>query len=69
MKGVRLIFDSGVVAEFTHGPQCIQPADAWIEAHKRQATTARVEVFESDLPVDRTRYADGTVEDRLSEIK
>lgn len=64
MKGIRYRFPNGTVAEFTHTPQCIQPVEAWIEAHKRAARTATVEVFESDVPVDRTRYWDGKVEDR-----
>lgn len=63
MKGIRYSFPSGVVAEFTHTPACIQPAEAWVEAHKNSAGTAKVEEFESDIPMDRTKYPNGEIVD------
>ena len=64
MKGVRYMFPSGLVVEFTHTPDCIQPAEAWVEGHKREARVSLVEAFESDVPVRRTVYPDGRIEDR-----
>ena len=65
MKGVRYSFPSGVVAEFTHTPECLQPAGAWVEAHKKAAKVSRVEEFESDVPVNRTKHPNGQVVDHL----
>ena len=55
MVGVRYIFPSGTIVEFTHHAGCIQPPEAWVEAHRREAKTAKLETFESEKPVNR-RY-------------
>jgi len=64
MKGIRYRFPSGVVAEFTHTSECIQPVEDWVEAHKRAAVKAQVEEFESNVPVDRTTYPNGLIVDK-----
>jgi hypothetical protein len=69
MKGMRYIFvhgDEEHVVEFTHHEGCVQPEDAWVAAHQRAHAKAvsdncpgrstRVEVFDSDVPVNRGFY-------------
>ena len=52
----RYRFPEGQIVEFTHGPSCIQPAAAWIQAHKKAAQGAVVDSYESDVPVNRNSY-------------
>ena len=58
MKGVRYTFPSGVIAEFTHDQDCLQPQEEWVKAHQRSAKKAVVEAFDSDHPVSRTFWPD-----------
>lgn len=65
MKGLRFELLDGRVREITHHAGCIQPAEAWIAAHRKahedtlrehpeNVAVARIVEFESKYPINRT---------------
>ena len=65
MKGIRFELLSGKVREVTHHAGCIQPAEAWVAAHRKaheetlrdrphNVTIKRIVEFESKHPISRT---------------
>jgi len=65
--GVRLRFPGGTVAEFTYTEACEGTPEEWLVMHERTAEKATVERFESDVPINRTTWPNGTVTDYLKE--
>lgn len=73
MKGIRFELLSGRVIEVTHHAGCIQPAEAWVKAHREAhaetlrvnpnaATIERIVEFESPRPIDRSFNMFGELE-------
>ncbi len=65
--GLRLKFPNGTVVEYTYNGDCDGTPDEWIAMHERKAEKAIVERFESEVPVNRTTWPDGSVTDYLKE--
>ncbi len=65
IPGVRWKFPSGDVVEITHYEGCYGTPEEWVVLHLKREGTATKERFESEIPVHRHIYPDGTVKDDL----
>ena len=67
--GVRLKFPRGTVAEFTYTEECAGTPEEWVAMHLREDPKGKfiIERFESEIPLNRTTWPDGTVTDYLKE--
>jgi len=66
--GVRISFDTGTILEMTHDPKiCTEyTAEVWAARLISFKEKAKRERFESPVPLDRTVWLNGRVEDRLN---